>query len=49
MKVTVVPDDVAEVLLGQSWEVQSGGLFKSGNRHDCPWGASAITPELGVG
>lgn len=33
MKVTVVPDDVAKVLHVQSWEVQSGGLFKTMNAY----------------
>lgn len=49
MKVTVVPDDVARVLYVQSWEAQSGGLFKTRSCQDCPWSASDIPPDLGWG
>lgn len=50
MKVTVV-DDIAKVLHVQSWEVQSGGLFKTTcvDCQDCPWSTSDITSGLGVG
>lgn len=41
-----MPDNVAEVLHVLSWEVQSGGLFKTRSCHDCPWGTSDIAPPL---